>query len=188
VHEVELVSFFTVESTFFSVFSNDVVVVLDLAFKGDFSVVERISLVGQVSKFMIPSRLFSVFPALISSSGSLNLALQSRDQLGDLSEELWVLRRGSDLSERGDEWLVSSEFVVKVGHFFKSLSDTLDSSLELDEKSTSAHGGEEVHGVLASGDSVSMFLVEFRPGSVFHISLSLTSFDSADNRSEFLNG
>jgi hypothetical protein len=58
-----------------------------------------------------------------------------------------------------DKWLVSGEFVVKVGHVFKSFGHRLDSTLELDEKSTSAHGGEEVHCILTGGNTISMFLV-----------------------------
>jgi len=58
-----------------------------------------------------------------------------------------------------DEWLVSGEFVVKVGHVFESFGDRLDSTLELDEKSTSAHGGEEVNSILTGRNTISVFLV-----------------------------
>jgi hypothetical protein len=137
---------------------------------------------------MFPGHLLSVFPALISSSGGSDLFLKGRDKSSDLSKELWVLRGRSDLRERLDEWLVSGEFVVKVGHVFKSFGDTLDSALELDEQSTSAHGGKEVDSVLTSGDTVSVFLIELSPGIMLQFSLSGTSVDSVDDRFELSSG
>ena len=92
------------------------------------------------------------------------------------------------MSERVDKWSVSGEFVVKVGHVRESLGDRLDSTLELDEKSTSGHGGEEVNGILTGVDSGFMFSIELRPSGVFHISLGLTGLDSGINRSEFSKG
>ena len=169
-----------------TVLVNDMVEVLDLIVQAVSSVGKISLLVGEISKLMIPSALLSVFPALVSGSGGSDLLLKSGDESGDLSEEFWVGRRRGDLRERLDKWLVSGEFVVKVGHVFESLGDALDSTLELDEKSTSAHGAKEINGILASRNTISMLLVEFRPSGVFHISLSLTGFDSADNRFELI--
>ena len=89
---------------------------------------------------MGPCSSFSVFPSSISSSGISNLLSQGGDQTGDLSEEFWVLCTRGNLSERVDKRSISCEFVVKMGHIFKSLGNTLDSSLELDKEGTSSHG------------------------------------------------
>lgn len=111
-------------------------------------VLERVSsfgkgvlLVGEIIKFSVPSSLFSFFPSLISSSGGGDLSFQGVDQTGDLSKKFWVLSRRGDLRERVDKWSISGEFVIQMGHFFKSFGDAHNSSLELDEKSTSSHGG-----------------------------------------------
>jgi hypothetical protein len=92
------------------------------------------------------------------------------------------------LSERVDKWSVSGEFVVKVGHVRKSFGDRLDSTLELDEKSTSGEGSNEVNGILTSGDTGFMFGIKFTPSGVFHVSLSLTGFNSGIDAVEFSKG
>lgn len=75
-----------------------------------------------------------------------------------------------------------------MGHVLESLGDALDPALELDEEGTSAHGGQEVDGVLASGDAISVFLVEFSPGGVLHVTLGLAGVDPADNIFELVRG
>ena len=92
------------------------------------------------------------------------------------------------MSERVDKWSVSGEFVVKVGHVGESLGDGLNSSLKLDEKSTSGERSNEVDGILTSGNSSLMLSIEIRPSGVFHISLGLTSFNSSVDRIEFSKG
>ena len=173
---------------FFLVLLDDVVVVNNLSLEGVSSLSERISLSGEVSEFFGPSGGFSVFPTGISGSGGGDLVLEGGQEGGDLSEELWVVGGRGDLSERVDEWGISGEFVVKVGHVRKSLGDGLDSSLELDEKSTSGEGGNKVDSILASGDTGFVLSIELRPGGVFHVSLGLTGFDSGVDRSEFSKG
>ena len=87
-----------------------------------------------------------------------------------------------------DKWLVSGEFVVKVGHVGESLGDGLDSTLELDEKSTSGEGSNEVNSILTSSNTGFVLSIKLRPGGVFHISLGLTGFNSGVDRIEFSKG
>jgi hypothetical protein len=75
-----------------------------------------------------------------------------------------------------------------VGHFFKSVNNTLNSSLKLDEEGTSGEGSNKVDSILTSGNTGGMLSIEFRPGGVFTISLSLTGIESVLDRSEFSNG
>ena len=145
---------------FLLVLRDDVVVVNNLSLEGVSSLNKGVSLSSKISKFFGPSSGFSVFPTSIGGSGGGDLVLEGGQELGDLSEELWVVGGGSDLSERVDEWSVSGEFVVKVGHVGESLGDGLDSTLELDEKSTSGEGSNEVNGILASGDTSFMLSIE----------------------------
>ena len=84
--------------------------------------------------------------------------------------------------------MVSGEFVVKVGHVRESLGDGLDSTLELDEKSTSGEGGNKVDGILAGGDTRLVLSIELRPSSVLHVSLGLTGLDSGVDRGELSKG
>ena len=166
------------ESRFFSVLLNNLVVVFNRGFKVVSSVGQRVSLGGQISQFMGPSGSFSVFPSGISGSGVSDLSFKSVDQTGDLSEKFGVVGAGSDLSEGVDQRSVSGEFVVQVGHVLESLSDGFDSTLQLDEKSTSSHGSEKVNGILASVDTTFVFSIKSGPSGVFEISLSLTGFNS----------
>jgi len=75
-----------------------------------------------------------------------------------------------------------------VGHFFKSVNNTLNSSLKLDEEGTSGKGSNKVNSILTSGNTSGMLSIESSPGSVFTISLSLTGIESVLDRSEFSNG
>jgi hypothetical protein len=170
------------------VLRDDVVVVNNLSLEGVSSLNKGVSLGSKISKFFGPSGGFSVFPTGIGGSGGGDLVLEGGQELGDLSEELWVVGRGSDLSERVDEWSVSGEFVVEVGHVGESLGDGLDSTLELDEKSTSGEGSNEVDSILTSGNTGFVLSIELRPGGVFHISLGLTGLDSGIDRSELSKG
>jgi hypothetical protein len=185
---LELNGFSSVHFRFFHVLSDDVVVVKDLSLEGVSSLSKSISLGSEISKFFGPSGSFSVFPTGISGSGSSDLVLEGGQEGGDLSEELWVVRGRSDLGERVDEWSVSGEFVVKVGHVGESLRNGLDSTLELDEESTSGEGSNEVDSILTSGDTGFMFSIKFRPSGMFHVSLGLTGFDSGVDRVEFSKG
>ena len=72
-----------------------------------------------------------------------------------------------------------------MGHVLKSLGNTLNSSLKLDEKSTSAKTGKKVNCILTSSNTGIMFSIKSTPGGVFHISLCLTSFDSTVNTVKF---
>jgi len=74
-----------------------------------------------------------------------------------------------------------------VGHFFESVNNTLNSSLKLDEEGTSGEGSNKVDSILTSGNTGGMLSIKFRPGSVFTISLSLSSIESVLDRSEFSN-
>jgi hypothetical protein len=87
---MEFISFLRVEISFISVFTDNVVVVLNLIIQGVSSLGEGVLLVGEVIKFMVPSILFSVFPALVSGSGGGDLLLESRNKFGNLGKELWV--------------------------------------------------------------------------------------------------
>lgn len=185
---LELDGFSSVHFRFLNVFLDDIVIVEDLSLERVSSISESISLGGEVSEFLGPSSSFSVFPTGISSSGSSDLVLEGGQEGGDLSEELWVVGRGSDLSERVDEWSISGEFVIEVGHVGESLGDGLDSTLELDEEGTSGEGSNEVDSILAGSDTSFMFSIELRPGSVLHVSLGLTGFDSGVDRVEFSKG
>ena len=185
---LELDGLVSVHLGFLGVLLDDVVVVDDLSLEGVSSLSEGISLGGEVSELLGPSGSFSVFPTGIGGSGGGDLVLKGGKEGGDLSEELWVVGGGSDLGERVDEWSVSGEFVVKVGHVRESLGDGLDSTLELDEKSTSGEGGNEVDSILASGDTSFVLSIELRPGGVLHISLGLTGLNSGVDRSEFSKG
>ena len=89
------------------------------------------------------------------------------------------------MSERVDKWSISCELIIKMGHVFKSLGNTLDSSLKLDKEGTSSHGSKEINSILTSGDSSFMFSIKVGPGFVFHISLSLSSFNSSVNTGKF---
>jgi hypothetical protein len=173
---------------FLSVLLDDVVIVDDLSLEGVTSLSERVSLGSEVSELLGPSGSFSVFPTGISGSGGGELVLKGGGERGDLSEKLWVVGGRGDLGERVDEWSVSGEFVVKVGHVGESLGDGLDSTLELDEKSTSGEGGNKVDSILASGDTGFMLSIELRPSGVLHISLGLTGLDSSVDRSELSKG
>ncbi len=185
---LEFNGFSSVHFRFFCVLFDDGVVVLDLRLKVVSSGGKSISLAGEVSKFLGPLSGFSVFPSGISNSGGGDLSFKGGEEAGDLSEELWVSGVGGDLSEGVDEWGVSGEFVVKVGHVFKSLGNTLNSSLKLDEESTSAERSKKVNGILTGSNSGIMFSIKSTPGGVFHISLCLTSFDSGVNAVKFSNG
>ena len=173
---------------FLLVLLDNVVVVDDLSLEGVSSLSERVSLGGEVSEFLGPSGSFSLFPTGISGSGGSDLVLKGGEEGGDLSEELWVVGGGSDLGERVDEWSVSGEFVVKVGHVRESLGNGLDSTLELDEKSTSGEGSNKVDGILASSNTGLVLSIELRPSGVLHISLGLTGLDSGDNGGELSKG
>lgn len=72
-----------------------------------------------------------------------------------------------------------------MGHVFKSLGNTLNSSLELDEKSTSAERSKKVNCILTGSDTSIMFSIKSTPSGVFHISLCLSSFDSTVNAVKF---
>lgn len=183
--EGEFGRFFSVESRFLDVLGDDVVVVFNGGLKTVSSFGKRVLLVGEISKFSGPSSGFSFFPSLVSSSGGSDLRFKGVDQTGDLTEKFGVLSRRSNLGEGVNEWSVSGEFVVKVGHFFELFGDLVNSSFELDEESTSSHGGEKVDGILASVDSGFMFGIESNPGGMFHVSLGLSSFDSSVNTVEF---
>ena len=74
-----------------------------------------------------------------------------------------------------------------MGHLFESVNNTLNSSLELDEEGTSGEGSNKVDSILTSGNTGSMHTIEFSPGGVFTISLSLTGIKSVLDRSEFSN-
>ena len=185
---LELDGLSSVHLGFLGVLLDDVVVVDDLSLEGVSSLSERVSLGGEVSELLGPSGSFSVFPTGIGGSGGGDLVLEGGEEGGDLSEELWVVGGGSDLGERVDEWSVSGEFVVKVGHVRESLGDGLDSTLELDEKSTSGEGGNEVDSILASGDTSFVLSIELRPSGVLHISLGLSGLNSGVDRSELSKG
>ena len=185
---LELDGLSSVHLGFLGVLLDDVVIVDDLSLEGVSSLSEGISLGSEVSELLGPSGGFSVFPTGIGGSGGGDLVLKGGKEGGDLSEELWVVGGGSDLGERVDEWSVSGEFVVKVGHVGESLGDGLDSTLELDEKSTSGEGGNKVNSILASGDTGFVLSIELRPSGVLHISLGLTGLDSGVDRSELSKG
>ena len=178
----------SVVSRFLGVLRDDVVVVDDLSLEGVSSLSKGVSLGSKVSELLGPSGSFSVLPTGISGSGGGDLVLKGGEERGDLSEELWVGGGGSDLGERVDEWSVSGEFVVEVGHVGESLGDGLDSTLELDEEGTSGEGSNEVDGILAGGDSSFMLSIEIRPSGVLSISLGLTGLNSGDNGSELSKG
>ena len=74
-----------------------------------------------------------------------------------------------------------------MGHFFESSGNTLYSTLKLDEEGTSGEGSNEVDSILTSGDTGGVHSIEFSPGGVFTISLSLTGIKSVLDRSEFSN-
>jgi hypothetical protein len=173
---------------FLSVLLDDVVIVDNLGLEGVSPLSEGVSLGGEVSELFGPSGGFSVFPTGIGGSGGRDLVLEGGQEGGDLSEELWVVGGRGDLGEGVDEWGVGGEFVVQVGHVRESLGDRLDSTLELDEKSTSGEGGNEVDGILASGDTRFMLSIEIRPSGVLHISLGLTGLNSGVDRSELSKG
>jgi len=170
------------------VLRDDVVVVDDLSLEGVSSLSEGISLGSEVSELLGPSGSLSVFPTGISGSGGGDLVLKGGKEGGDLSEELWVVGGGSDLGERVDEWGISGEFVVKVGHVGESLGDGLDSTLELDEEGTSGHRSNKVDSILASGDTGLVLSIELRPSGVLHISLGLTGLNSGNDGSELSKG
>ena len=67
------------ESRFFGVFSDDVVIVFNGVLKTVSSFGKSVLLVGKISKFSVPSSLFSFFPSLVSSSGGGDLTLQGVD-------------------------------------------------------------------------------------------------------------
>jgi hypothetical protein len=173
---------------FLLVLRDDVVIVDNLSLEGVSSLSEGVSLGSKVSKFLGPSGGFSVFPTGISGSGGGDLVLEGGQELGDLSEKLGVVGGRGDLGERVDEGSVGGEFVVKVGHVGESLGDGLDSTLELDEKSTSGERSDKVNSILASGDTGFMLSIELRPSGVLHISLGLTGLNSGVDRSEFSKG
>jgi hypothetical protein len=178
----------SVHFRFLCVLLDDGVIVLDLRLEVVSSGGKGISLGGEVGEFFGPLSGFSVFPSGISNSGGGDLSFKGGKEAGDLSEKLGVSRGGGDLSEGVDQWGVGGEFVVKVGHVFKSLGNTLNSSLELDEKSTSAKRSKKVNGILTSSNSGIMFSIKSTPGGVFHISLCLSSFDSTVNAVKFSEG
>jgi len=184
----ELDGLSSVHLGFLLVLLDDVVIVEDLSLEGVSSLSEGVSLGSEVSEFFGPSGSFSVFPTGISSSGGGNLVLEGGQEGGDLSEELWVVGGRSDLGERVDEWSVSSEFVVKVGHVGESLGDGLDSTLELDEEGTSGEGSNKVDSILASGNTGLVLGIKLGPGGMFHISLGLSSLDSGVDGGELSKG
>jgi len=185
---LEFDSFTSVHLRFLLVLRDDVVVVNNLGLEGVTSLSKSVSLGGEVSKFFGPSGSFSVFPTGISGSDGGDLVLEGGQEVGDLSEKLWVLAGRSDLSEGVDKWSVSGEFVVKVGHVGESFGDRLDSTLELDEKSTSGEGSNKVDSILTSGDTHLVLSIELRPSGVLHVSLGLTGFDSTVDRGELSKG
>jgi len=185
---LELDGFSSVHLRLLEVLRDDVVVVDDLSLEGVSSLSEGISLGGEVSKFLGPSGGFSVFPTGISGSGGGNLVLEGGQEGGDLSKELWVVGGRGNLGERVDEWSVSGELVVEVGHVRESLGDGLDSALELDEEGTSGEGSNKVDGILAGGDSSLVLGIEIGPGGVLHVSLGLTGFDSGVDGVELSKG
>jgi len=185
---LELDGLSSVHLGFLSILRDDVVVVDDLSLEGVSPLGEGVSLGGEVSEFLGPSGGFAVFPTGIGGSGGGDLVLEGGEEGGDLSEELWVVGGGSDLGEGVDEWGVSGKFVVKMGHVRESLGDGLDSSLELDEKSTSGEGGNKVDSILAGGDTGLVLSIEIGPSGVLHISLGLTGLDSGVDRGELGKG
>lgn len=96
---LEFDSFTSVHLRFLLVLRDDVVVVNNLGLEGVTSLSKSVSLGGEVSKFFGPSGSFSVFPTGISGSGGGDLVLEGGQEVGDLSEKLWVLAGRSDLSE-----------------------------------------------------------------------------------------
>jgi len=185
---LELDGLSSVHLRLLEVVRDDGVVVGDLSLEGVSPVSEGISLSGEVSEFLGPSGSFSVFPTGISGSGGGDLVLEGGQEGGDLGEELWVVGGRGNLGEGVDQWSVSGELVVKVGHFRESLGDGLNSALELDEEGTSGEGSNEVDGVLASGDSRLMLGIKVGPSGVLHVSLGLTGFDSGVDRVELSEG
>lgn len=75
-----------------------------------------------------------------------------------------------------------------MGHVGESFGDGLDSTLELDEKSTSGEGSNKVDSILTSSDTHLVLSIELRPSGVLHVSLGLTGFDSGVDRSELSKG
>jgi hypothetical protein len=185
---LEFNGFSSVHFRFLGVLSDDGVIVLDLRLEVVSSGGKGISLGGEVSKFLGPLGGLSLFPSGIGDSGGSDLSFKGGKKAGDLSEELWVSWGRSDLSEGVDQWGVGGEFVVKVGHVFKSFGNTLNSSLKLDEKSTSAERSKKVNGILTSSNTGIVFSIKSTPCGVFHISLSLSSFDSTVNAVKFSKG
>jgi len=72
---MEFLNFVSMEVKFIGIFFDDVVEVLNLIIKSISSLGEGVFLVGEVIKLMVPSTLFSVFPALVSGSGGSDLLL-----------------------------------------------------------------------------------------------------------------
>jgi len=174
-------------SSFF-VLLDDLLLGSDLSLLGVSSGNEGVSLGGEVGEFFLPLGGFSLFPGLVGGLGLGDLSLQGVQKFGDLVEELLVAGAGSNLGERVDKRSVGGEFVIEMGHVFKSLGDGLDSTLELDEKSTSLERVDESDGLGASVNTGFVLGVEGRPGGVFGISLVLTGKDSGVDLGEFLQG